>query len=62
MLGSFLCVVREGLDQCVIDGDACTPLIDEACALADMTFSSMRSMRISSMDFSTALNSPDIHA
>jgi hypothetical protein len=58
----FSVIVREGLDRCGVDGDACTPLVDEACAPVDMTFSAMRSMRISSMDFSTALKSPDIHA
>jgi hypothetical protein len=57
----FSIVVREGPDQCVVNGDAYTPLVDKDCAPADMTFSSMRSMRISSKDFSTALNSPDIH-
>jgi hypothetical protein len=58
----FSVAVREGPDRRAVDGDACTPLVDEACTPADMTFSAMRSMRISSMDFSTALRSPDIHA
>jgi hypothetical protein len=61
----FLClsvIVQYGQDRRLVDGDACNPLVDESCAPADMTFSAMKSMRISSMDFSTALKSPDIHA
>jgi hypothetical protein len=37
------------------------PLVDEAWTLVDMTFSTMRSMRISLEDLSTTLNSPDMH-
>lgn len=54
-------VVRDGPDRHAVDGDACKSLIDEACDPADMTFSSIRSIRISSTDFSTALRSPNIH-
>jgi hypothetical protein len=53
--------VREGPYRCEVDGDACSPLVDEDCAPMDMTFSAMRFFRISSMDFSTALKSPDIN-
>jgi hypothetical protein len=35
--------------------------IDDACIPTDMTFSAMRSIKISSTDFSSALCSPDIH-
>jgi hypothetical protein len=54
--------VWEGPDRCAIDGDDFTPLVDEACIHVDMTFLAMRSMRISSMDLSIVLKSPDIHA
>jgi hypothetical protein len=62
MLAHFSVAVREGPDRRAVDGEACNPLVDEACAPADMTFSAIRSIRISSMDFSTALRSPDMHA
>jgi hypothetical protein len=58
----FSIAVRDGPDQLLVDGDACTPLVDKACTPVDRTFSSMRSIRISSMDLSTTLRSPNIHA
>jgi hypothetical protein len=58
----FSVTVWDGPDQCALDGEACNPLIDEACAPLDMNFSSMRSIKISSTNFSTALRSLDIHA
>jgi hypothetical protein len=58
----FSFVVQEGPDRRAVDRDAFTLVVDEACAPTDMTFSSMRSMRMPSMNFSTVLNSPDIHA
>jgi hypothetical protein len=58
----FSVAARDGPDPRAVDGDACTPLVDEAWTPVDMTFSAMRSMRISSMDFSTVLKSPDMHA
>jgi hypothetical protein len=58
----FSVAVRDGPDRRVVDGEACNPLIDEACATADMTFSAKRSIKISSKDFSIALRSPDVHA
>jgi hypothetical protein len=51
------------LDQCcAVDVDASNPYIDEACRTADITFLAMRSIRISSMEFSTALMSSNMHA
>jgi hypothetical protein len=58
----FSIVVQEGPDRHAVDGDACTPLVDEACVPVDMTFSAMRSMRVSSTYFYTVLKSPNIHA
>jgi hypothetical protein len=58
----FSVASRDGLDPQAVDEDACTPLVDEASIPMDMTFSAMRSMRIYSMDFSTTLNSLDMHA
>jgi hypothetical protein len=49
------------LDRCEFEGDACNPPVDDACNPTDMTLSAMRSMRISSTDFSNALCSPNIH-
>jgi hypothetical protein len=44
------------LDQCcAVDEDASNPHVDEACTPTNITFSSMRSVRISSTYFSTAL-------
>jgi hypothetical protein len=58
----FSIAAQDGPDPRAVDVDACTPLVDEAWTPIDMTFSVMRSMRISSMDFSTSLKSPDMHA
>jgi hypothetical protein len=58
----FSVTFLEGLDRRAVDGDACIPLIYEACTPVDKAFSSMRSMRIYSTDFSTTLRFPDIHA
>jgi hypothetical protein len=63
-LRCFLCfsvIVWDGPDRREVDGDACNPRIDEACTPVDMTFSSMRSIRISLTDFYTALRSLNIH-
>jgi hypothetical protein len=62
MLGSFSVAVLKCPDQHVVDGEACNPLVDESCAPMDMTFSAIKSIRISSTRFSTTLKSPDIHA
>jgi hypothetical protein len=47
-----------------VDGEACSPLVDDACIPADIdiALSVMRSMRTSSTIFFVALNSFDIHA
>jgi hypothetical protein len=58
----FSIVVQDGPYRRAVDGEACNPLVDEACAPADMTFSAIRSIKISSTDFSTVLRSLDIHA
>jgi hypothetical protein len=52
----------DGPNPRAVDEDAYTPLIDEAWNLVDMTFSTMRYMRISLIDLSTSLKSPDMHA
>jgi hypothetical protein len=57
----FSVVVQDGPDQHAVDGESCNPLIDEACAPVDMTFSAIRSIRISSTEFSTTLRSFDMH-
>jgi hypothetical protein len=43
------------------DKDSCTPLVDEAWMPTDITFSAMRSIKISSTDFSTVLISSNMH-
>jgi hypothetical protein len=58
----FSVVAQDGPYPRAVDEDACTPLIDEAWTPVDMTFSVMRSMRISLTDFSTSLKSLDMHA
>jgi hypothetical protein len=58
----FSFVVLEGPYRRAVDGDACNPLVDEAYAPADMNFSTIRSIRIYSTNFSTALHSLDMHA
>jgi hypothetical protein len=57
----FLCFSVVQPKHHLVDGDPCNPLVDDACIPRDMTFSFMRSIRISSTDFSTALRSLDIH-
>jgi hypothetical protein len=57
----FSVAARDGPDPRAVDGEACTPHVDEAWMPADITFSAMRSIRISSMDFSAALISSDMH-
>jgi hypothetical protein len=57
----FSVVAQDGPDPRAVDEDACTPLVDEAWMLVDITFSSMRSIRISSMDFFVVLISSDMH-
>jgi hypothetical protein len=57
----FFVVVRDGPDQCPFEGDACNPPIDEACIPAYMNFLAIRSIKISSTNFSIALRSPNIH-
>jgi hypothetical protein len=59
VFASFLSQVQ--LEHRPVDGDACNPAVDDACIPTDMTFSAMRSIKISSTDFSSALCSPDIH-
>jgi hypothetical protein len=55
-------ILREnGLDQRAIEGDAWNPLVDEACTPVDMKLLVIRSIRISSTDFSTVLRSLEIH-
>jgi hypothetical protein len=55
----FSVVVR--LEWCPIEGDFYRPPVDDACIPIDITLSSMSSMRISSIDFSNMLASPNIH-
>jgi hypothetical protein len=65
---SSLCLVhfssagRDGPAQAV-DGDACLALVDEAWIPSniDMTLSVIKSIKNSSVSFSTALNSFDMH-
>jgi hypothetical protein len=67
---SSLCLVlfstdgRDDLAPRVVDGEACSPLIDDACIPIDIdiTHLVMRSMRTSLTNFSAVLNSSDIHA
>jgi hypothetical protein len=69
---SSLCLVhfssdgRDGLARAV-DGEAGSPLVDDACTpvdnpLSDMTLSVIRSRSTSVTDSSTALSSSDIRA
>jgi hypothetical protein len=69
---SSLCLVffsstgRDGLARAV-DGEAGSPLIDNACSpvdtpLSDMTLSVIKSRRTSVTDSSTAVSSSDIRA
>jgi hypothetical protein len=58
----FSIIAQDGPDPRVVDGDDCTPLVNEAWTPVDITFSVMRYMRISSMNFSTSLKSLDMHA
>jgi len=58
----FSVTTQDGLDPRVVNGDACTPLVDEAWTIVYMTFLAMRSMRISLKNFSTSLKSLDMHA
>jgi hypothetical protein len=57
----FFVAIRDGPNRCAVNWEACNPLVDEAFSLADMTFSTMNSIKISSMYFSTALRSLEIH-
>jgi hypothetical protein len=57
----FSVTSRDGLDPRAIDGDSCTPLVDEAWMPVDITFWAMRSIRISSIAFSTVLISSNMH-
>jgi hypothetical protein len=57
----FSVTIQDDLDRHAVDEEACNPLFDDACGPTDMTFFSMRSIIISSMDFSTALRLLDIH-
>jgi hypothetical protein len=57
----FFVAAWDGPDPRAVDGDACTPLVDEAWMPSKITFSAMRSIRISSTDFSTVLISSEIH-
>jgi hypothetical protein len=67
---SSLCLVhfssdgRDGLALRAVDGEAGSPLVDDACTPVDidMTLSVMRSIITSSTACSAALNSSDIHA
>jgi hypothetical protein len=62
---SSLCLVlfstdgQDGPDPRAVDGEACIPLVDDACTPIDidMTLSVMRSIRTSSKTLSVALNS-----
>jgi hypothetical protein len=54
-------MVRDGPDQCLVEEDSYNPPIDEACTPVDITFLAIRSIRISSTNFSTTLCSPNIH-
>jgi hypothetical protein len=66
---SFLFLVRfssdgqDGPALRAVDGEADSPLMDDACIPVDidMTLSFMSSIRTSSTNFSTVLNSSDIH-
>jgi hypothetical protein len=55
-------MAQDGLDLRAVDEDASNPRVDEACVPADITFSAMRYIRISSKKFSTILKLSDIHA
>jgi hypothetical protein len=54
---------QDGPDLRVVDREACSPLVDDACTPIDidMTLSVMRSIKTSSKTHSSALNSSDIH-
>jgi hypothetical protein len=54
-------VVQDDTNRRLVEGDACNISFDDVCTLAYMTLSVIRSIRISSTDFSTALRSPNIH-
>jgi hypothetical protein len=56
----FSVVVQDSIDQRPVKGDACNLPIDDYCIPIDMTFSSIRSIKVSSIDFSTALRSSDM--
>jgi hypothetical protein len=61
MVSTFLGAGR--LDRhCTVNEDASNPCVDEACMLMDITFSDMRYIRISSMEFYTTLMFSDMHA
>jgi hypothetical protein len=53
---------RDGLAPRVVDGEAGSPLIDDACTPVDidMILSVMKSIRTSSTSFYAVLNSSDI--
>jgi hypothetical protein len=57
---SFSVAIQDGPDQRAVDGEACNPLIDEACAPSDMTFYAMRSIKIYLTYFSTTLRLLDM--
>jgi hypothetical protein len=57
----FSITVQDGPDQSAVDEDACNPLVDEAYSPTNMTFSTIRSIRISLIYFSTTLRSSDMH-
>jgi hypothetical protein len=57
----FSVVVRDAPDRRPVEGDACNPPINDACTHEDMNFSFIRSIRISSTNFSIALRSLDMH-
>jgi hypothetical protein len=66
---SSLCLVRflsdgqDGLAPQAVDGEASSPLINDACTPVDidMTLLVMSSIKTYSKTFSTTLNSSDIH-
>jgi hypothetical protein len=57
----FSVAYRDGLDPRVVDEDAYTPLFDEAWMPTDITFSTMRSIRISLTSFFATLISFEMH-
>jgi hypothetical protein len=63
----FFVVGQDGLDSRAVDGEACNPLVENACmpsdiTLSDITLSFMRSMSTSFTNSLTMLSSSKIHA